>query len=183
MSRPLRIEYPGALYHITARGNAKQDIFFSDEDCHRFLELLGREIDQQRWLCHAYCLMGNHYHLLIETPEANLVKGMSRLNSVYTQYVNRRHERVGHLFQGRYKSIVVEKEGYLKELCRYIVLNPVRAGLVESPELWRWSSFRTTMGLDSEPVWLYKDWLLTLFGENGAQGFPSISRRWGGHPR
>ena len=126
MTRPLRLEYAGALYHLTARGNAQAAIYLEDSDRHLFLELLGKEVKQQRWVCYAYCLMDNHYHLLIETPEANLVSGMRRLNGVYTQAFNRRHQRVGHVFQGRYKSILVDKDSYLQELCRYIVLNPVR---------------------------------------------------------
>ncbi|MGH7801397.1 MAG: transposase, partial [Thermodesulfobacteriota bacterium] len=107
MARPLRLEFPGALYHITSRGNARQEIFLSDDDRTSFLNLLGREVEQQRWRCHAYCLMSNHYHIMIETPEGNLVLGMRRLNGAYSQEFNRRHGRVGHLFQGRYKSIIV----------------------------------------------------------------------------
>ena len=133
MARPLRLEFPGALYHITSRGNARQEIFLSDDDRTSFLNLLGREVKQQRWNCYAYCLMSNHYHIVIETPEGNLVLGMRRLNGAYSQEFNRRHGRVGHLFQGRYKSIIVDRESYLLELCRYVVLNPVRAGIVEQP--------------------------------------------------
>lgn len=164
MSRPLRIEYPGAFYHITARGNAKQEIFLDDKDFKKFLQLLGREIDQQHWNCYAYCLMKNHYHLLIETPEPNLVKGMTRLNGTYTQYFNNRHDRVGHLFQGRYKSIVVEKENYLLELCRYIVLNPVRAKLVKDPADWEWSSYRVTIKSELGPAWIDNKFILEQFG-------------------
>jgi len=129
MARPLRLEFPGTLYHLTARGNAQQAIFLDAMDREAFLTILAGEIDQHRWRCYAYCLMDNHYHLLIETPEANLVHGMRRLNSRYAQRFNRRHRRVGHLFQGRYKSIVVDRERHLLELTRYIVLNPVRAGI------------------------------------------------------
>ena len=109
MSRPLRLEFAGALYHVTARGNAREDIFRDDEDRATFLDLLGREIAQQRWRLYAYCLMDNHYHLLIETPEPNLTRGMQRLNQVYTQRFNRRHRRVGHVLQGRYQAIVVDQ--------------------------------------------------------------------------
>src|ERR1700675_1231059 len=115
MARPLRLEFAGALYHLTARGNARQKIYLCVEDRHRFLDLLGKEIEQQGWICYAYCLMDNHYHLLIETPEPNLVAGMRRLNGVYTQAFNRHHRRVGHLLQGRYKAIVVDKNAYLQE--------------------------------------------------------------------
>jgi REP element-mobilizing transposase RayT len=163
MSRPLRLQFPGAVYHVTARGNAGQAIFADDTDRTRFLELLEREIEQQRWRCHAYCLMGNHYHLLIETPEANLSRGMARLNMTYAQGFNRRHERLGHLFQGRYKAIVVAKDSHLLELCRYLVLNPVRAGLVESPAGWRWSSYRATASAKGTPDWLTTRWILRRF--------------------
>ncbi len=167
MARPLRLEFPGAVYHLTARGNARQDIFLDDQDRAGFLALLGREIIQQRWRCYAYCLMGNHYHLVIETPEPNLSTGMRRLNGVYTQAFNRVHDRVGHLFQGRYKSILVEREPYLLELCRYVVLNPVRAGLTARVADWRWSSYRAT-GLGAKPpAWLDAPSVLAWFGGDG----------------
>lgn len=161
MARPLRLEFPGALYHVTARGNARQDIFFGDADHAAFLDVLAETCAHQRWRCHAYCLMTNHYHLVVETEDANLSHGMRQINGVYTQNFNRRHGRVGHLLQGRYKAILVDKEGYLKELARYVVLNPVRAGLVGRPEDWRWSSYRATAGEVAPPVWLETDWLLS----------------------
>ena len=117
------------MYHITSRGNRQGDIYESDADRSAFINLLGDLCDTCNWVCHAYCLMSNHYHLLIETPEANLSKGMRQLNGVYTQLYNRSHKRFGHVFQGRYKAIHVEKEAYLLELARYIVLNPVRASI------------------------------------------------------
>jgi len=172
MSRPLRLEFAGALYHLTARGNAHGDIFADDEDRRLFLELLGKEISQQGWRCYAYCLMGNHYHLLIETPEPNLVTGMRRLNSVYTQAFNRRHGRVGHVFQGRYKSILVDRDSYGLELCRYIVLNPVRARMAKRVENWAWSSYRATAGQLRAPAWLDPDWVLSqLGGRNPAAAY------------
>ncbi len=164
MARPLRLEYPGALYHLTARGNAQQDIYLTDGDRERFLTLLGREVEQQGWRCYAYCLMSNHYHLLIETPEANLVTGMRRLNGHYTQGFNKSHGRVGHLFQGRYKSIVVEKDNYLLELCRYIPLNPVRAGMVKETAAWPWSSYRATAYWKPKIDWLDSGSILNHFG-------------------
>ena len=164
MSRPLRLEFAGALYHLTARGNARAEIFADDVDRGLFLDLLGREISQQGWRCYAYCLMGNHYHLLIETPEPNLVAGMRRLNGVYTQAFNRRHGRVGHVFQGRYQSILVDKDSYGLELSRYIVLNPVRARMVKRPENWAWSSYRATVGQAAPPSWLDADWVLGELG-------------------
>ena len=168
MARPLRIEYPGAVYHLTARGNAREDIFLDDGDRRLFLDLLAETIARFRWLCHAYCLMGNHYHLLIETPEANLSRGMRHLNGVYTQRFNRTHGRVGHVFQGRYKAILVERDAHLLELCRYLVLNPVRAGMVRSARNWRWSSHRAMAGQVAAPEWLATDWLLARFGRRAA---------------
>ena len=165
MARPLRIEYPGAVYHITTRGNAYQDVFLDDTDREEFLEILEQTVDRFNWLCHAYCLMTNHYHLLIETVDPTLSRGMRQLNGVYTQAFNRRHERVGHLFQGRYKAILVEKEAYLLELSRYIVLNPVRAKMVKKPEEWEWSSYRATAGLSEVPPFLTTDWILSQFAD------------------
>ncbi len=164
MARPLRIEYPGAVYHVTSRGNARQDIVGNERDRSAFLTLLAHVIDRYGWLCHAYCLMDNHYHLLLETPQPTLSLGMRQLNGRYTQAYNRRHHRVGHLFQGRFTAILVEKEAHLLELCRYVVLNPVRAKLVTHPRLWTWSSYRGTAGETAGLVWLTTDWVLSQFG-------------------
>lgn len=166
MARTLRLEFEGALYHITSRGNRRETIYETPDDRERFLEILGGVREKYNWLCHAYCLMGNHYHLLIETPEANLSKGMRQLNGVYTQCFNKAHARVGHVFQGRYKAILVEKETYLLELARYIVLNPVRAGMVSSPSEWPWSSYRATAGEIPPLDYLSTDWLLSVLTEN-----------------
>lgn len=163
MSRPLRIEFAGALYHITSRGNGREAIFLDDQDRSLFLWVLSEVIRDFNWVAHAYCLMGDHYHLLIETPEGNLSKGMRQLNGVYTQRFNRRHGRVGHVFQGRFKAIIVQKESYLMELARYIVLNPVRAGMVCHPGEWPWSGYRATIGFCATPPWLTTDWLLGGF--------------------
>jgi len=168
MSRPLRIEFAGALYHITARGNARQAIYDDDQDRHTFLEYLSKVIKRYDWLCHAYCLMDNHYHLLVETQSPTLSKGMKHLNGNYTQSYNRRHNRVGHLFQGRYKGILVEKDSYLLELSRYIVLNPVRARMVRSAKDWPWSSYRAITGLATKPDCLTTDCILGLFGKKRA---------------
>lgn len=168
MARPLRIEFPGALYHVTARGNARQVIFWDDEDREQFLTVLGRVVSRFHLILHAYCLMDNHFHLVVETPEGNLSKAMRQLNGVYTQAFNRRHERVGHVLQGRFKAIVVERESYLLELCRYVVLNPVRTKTVRQPDRYRWSSYRATVGLDSAPSFLTVDWLLSQFGRQRA---------------
>ena len=147
MARPLRIEYPGAVYHVTSRGNARQDIYLDDKDRLRFLKIVQQVIDRFNWLCHAYCLMGNHYHLLIETVDPTLSRGMRHLNGVYTQTFNRRHQRVGHVFQGRFKAILVERDAYLLQLSRYVVMNPVRAKMVRAAKDWPWSSYRVTAGL------------------------------------
>lgn len=165
MARPLRVEFPGAVYHVTSRGNARQDIVADDRDRATVLTLLGHVIDRFGWLCHAYCLMDNHYHLLIETPQPNLSRGMRQLNGRYTQAFNRRHHRIGHLFQGRFTAILVEKEAHLLELCRYVVLNPVRAKVVTHPRLWTWSSYRGTAGETTGPVWLSTEWILAQFGK------------------
>ena len=164
MARSLRIEFPGAIYHITSRGNAKQAIFVDDGDRGRFLDVLSTVVKRFNWLCHAYCLMENHYHLVIETLDANLSKGMRELNGVYTQRFNQRHKRVGHLLQGRYKAILVEKDNHLLSLCRYVVLNPVAIGLVRRPEQWRWSSYAAAIGLAKRPSFLTIAWVLSQFG-------------------
>ncbi len=163
MSRPLRIEFPGAAYHITSRGNEKKAIFRNDQDKKSYLELLALVVKRFHWLCHGYCLLGNHYHLLIETLESNLSRGMKQLNGIYTQKFNNKYKRVGHLFQGRYKAILVEKESYLLELSRYIVLNPVRAGIVSQPEEWPWSSYCAIIGKVKKPEFLIIDWILSQF--------------------
>ena len=169
MARPLRLEFPGAIYHLTSRGNARQKVFFTDTDRQLFLDTLTGVVSRYSWICHAYCLMANHYHLLVETPKANLSLGMRQLNGIYTQAFNRRHRRVGHLFQGRFKAILVEKESYLLELCRYIVLNPVRVKGNLKTGSWKWSSYRATAGLAPAPGFLQTDWVLGQFGKKRAQ--------------
>lgn len=166
MTRPLRIEFPGAIYHLTARGNGRSAIFLDDFDREVFLSVLGDVVGRYSWICHAYCLMSNHYHILVETPDCNLSQGMRHLNGIYTQRFNRRHGRVGHVFQGRFKSILVEKDSYLLELCRYIVLNPVRARIVTHPEDYRWSSFTSTATPGKSVEFLFTDWVLAQFDQN-----------------
>lgn len=166
MARPLRLEFEGAVYHLTARGNARQAIFLDDYDRLRFLDVLSDVVDRFAWICHAHCLMTNHYHLLVETPAANLSRGMQQLGGVYTQAFNRRHGRVGHVLQGRFKSILVEKENHLLEVARYVVLNPVRARIVRHPHDWRWSSYRATAGEVSAPNLLSVDWILAQFADD-----------------
>ncbi|MGH8657036.1 MAG: transposase [Gammaproteobacteria bacterium] len=168
MARPLRIEFTGALYHLTARGNARQDIFLDDADRHLFLSVLDRVVVRFHLVLHAYCLMNNHYHLLLETPEANLSKGLRQLNGVYSQTFNRRYGKVGHVLQGRFKAILVERDSYLLELCRYVVLTPVRAKITRKPDTYRWSSHRASAGLAPVPTFLTVDWLLSQFGKQRA---------------
>lgn len=166
MARPLRPEFPGALYHITSRGNRQENIYEVGADRDAFLSILSHVCDRHNWVCYAYCLMDNHYHLLIETPDANLAKGMRQLNGVYIQTFNRAHGRVGHVFQGRYKSILVEKDSYLLELSRYIVLNPIRASMVQSAEDWPWSSYGAMLGQADSIKGLNAEWLLAFFGDS-----------------
>ena len=154
MARPLRIEFPGALYHVTSRGDNKCTIFSSNKDREKFLSIYSEICTRLQWVTYAWCLMGNHFHLVVETPEPNLSEGMQVLNGTYTQYVNRVHSRTGHLFQGRFHSILVDRNTYLLEVIRYVLLNPVRAGLATSPQDWPWSSFRATVGLEDSPDWL-----------------------------
>lgn len=167
MARPLRIEYDGAFYHVTSRGNERKPIFRDEVDRENFLDIL-RDVNRRyNWLCHAYCLMNNHYHIVIETPDGNLSRGMRQLNGVYTQIFNKRHHRVGHTFQGRYKAILIQRESHLLEVCRYVVLNPLRAKTVRGPEKWRWSSYRATVGLEKPHPCLTTDWIVGQFGSRG----------------
>ena len=160
VSRPLRVCPPGAVVHVIARGNERGRIVRDDHDRITLLATLAPAVARYRWLCHAYCLMETHYHLLLETPLGNLPLGMRHLNGVYAQRFNRRHGRCGHLFQARYRSILVERDAYLLTVCRYIVLNPVKAAVVERPEQHRWSSHRATAGLEPAPPFLTVDSIL-----------------------
>jgi putative transposase len=168
MSRPLRIEYAGAVYHVTSRGNEKKPVFKDDHDRASFLNTLQHVNQRYNWICHAYCLMTNHYHLLIETPDGNLSLGMRQLNGVYTQLFNKHHGRSGHLFQGRFKGILIQKDSHVLEVCRYVVLNPVRAKMVETPEEYSWSSYLATAGRAKPHACLTTDWVLGQFsGKRG----------------
>lgn len=176
MARPLRLEFPGALYHVMSRGNEKSIIYRDDEDRRTFLAILAAVIRKERWLLHSFCLLGNHYHLLLETPLGKLSHGMHALNAFYSQRFNRRHQRSGHLFEGRFKALLVEKQSHLLELHRYVVLNPVRAGLAARPEDWTWSSYRATCGRARVPPWLEVKWTLAQFGRTHEAAVESYVR-------
>lgn len=163
MARPLRIEYPGAYYHITSRGNERKAIFKNKTDRNSFLSYLKSAYLRYGATIHVYCLMNNHYHLLIETPKGNLSKIMQHINSAYTTYYNVKHKRAGHLFQGRYKAILVDADAYAGELSRYIHLNPVRAGMVDMPEKYTWSSYQYYIGKKKKPDWLAIDFIQSYF--------------------
>jgi REP element-mobilizing transposase RayT len=163
MSRPVRIEFPGATYHITSRGNRKQDIYRDDYDRIRFLELLAEAVRCYGWIITAYVLMSNHFHFVVRLTEANLALGMGCLKSEYARQFNRRHDFVGHLFQERYDSPLVDEENYMLEVHRYVVLNPVRAGMVHDPRDFKWSSYAATAGAMEAPSWLALDDVLSLF--------------------
>lgn len=160
MARPLRLEYPGALWHVTSRGNEGRAIFLDEADRLRFVSQLARAVERFGWILHAWALMTNHYHLVIETPQCTLSRGMHWLNGLYAQSFNRRHDRIGHLFQGRPKMILVDSKEYFLEVVRYTVLNPVRAKMVGAAEEYRWSSYRATAGLEPRPAWLTTEAIL-----------------------
>jgi putative transposase len=152
MARPLRMLFPGAFYHVMSRGNAKGLIFIDDSDREKFLEILAATVTRFRLVCYAFCLMPNHYHLVLMTPEPNLSAAIKHLNGVYSQWWNQRHQRCGHVFQGRFKAQLIQRERYLVVACRYVVLNPVRGGLASHPGEWRWSSYRASAHLDPPPT-------------------------------
>ena len=163
MARPLRITYPGAFYHVTSRGNEQRDVFKSNRDREKFLSYLESSTVRYGAVIHAYCLMSNHYHLLLETPQGNLSQIMRHINGAYTTYFNIKRKRTGHLFQGRYKAILVEADTYAQELSRYLHLNPVRAAMVAQPEEHPWSSYRYYIGTTTPPTWLNTGFILGYF--------------------
>jgi len=171
MGRPLRIEYPGAFYHITSRGNERRPIFRGEKDYERFFSYLESASERYGAQIHCFCLMPNHYHLLLETPRGNLSAILHHINASYTNYFNAKWRRVGHLLQGRYRALLVEKDSYALELSRYIHLNPVRAQLVEEPSDYLWSSYRAYVGVERSWPWLRREFLLDQInpGKKGAQ--------------
>ncbi|MFQ6615876.1 MAG: transposase [Fidelibacterota bacterium] len=166
MARPLRIEYPGAYYHVMNRGIAREAVFPATKDKEKFLEYLSGVADRFATLIHAYCIMGNHYHLLLQTPQANLSSAIQWLNVSYAVFYNRLHDRSGHVFGGRFKALLIEAEEYLTSLSRYIHLNPVRAGIVRRPQDYPWSSYPALVGSLKGPDWLETRGLLSYFGGN-----------------
>ena len=159
MARPIRFQCAGLTYHVTARGVRKSEIYVDDVDRRRFLQTLETVVERYGLRCHAYCQMTNHYHLALTITDANLSRAMQHLNGVYAQWWNWRHQRAGHLFQARFKAQIVQDGRYLANVCRYIVLNPVRAGMVGAPDAWRWSSYRATVGRGRPVTFLDLDWL------------------------
>ena len=176
MARPLRIAYPGAFYHITSRGNERKAIFKSKRDREKFLEYCKSAVLRYDAVIHAYCLMDNHYHILLETPSGNLSQIMRHINGAYTTYFNVKRSRVGHLFQGRYKSILVDIDEYAKELSRYIHLNPVRAKMVDAPAAYEWSSYNYFTGNRKPPEWLFRDFILGYFGNTNSKAEKGYKR-------
>lgn len=166
MAREERVQFEGAFYHVMSRGNDKKKVFVNDDDRWRFVNILSKVVKEFGWLCHAYCLMGNHYHLFLETPGANLSDGMQRLNGRYCQCFNSKHGKVGHVMQGRFKSKLVQNDRHLFRLLRYITLNPVKEGMVGAPEAWRWSSYSATAGLTRVPPFLDTSFTLSLFSND-----------------
>ena len=164
MARPLRLQLSGVAYHVIARGNDRQTVFRDTRDLEIFLEVVAHTVERYEWLCHTYCLMDNHYHLLLETPKRNLSLGMRQVNGVYARRFNVRHRRCGHFFQSRYRSILVQRDSHLLRASRYIVLNPVRAGICAHPDRWRWSSYRALAGTGPAEAFLCTDELLSQFG-------------------
>jgi putative transposase len=174
MSRPLRISYPGAFYHVTSRGNESKNVFLSEQNRKRFLDYLESANEKYGAIIHCYCLMSNHYHLLLETPQANLSKVMHQINASYTTYFNTKRSRSGHLFQGRYKAILVDKESYAHELSRYIHMNPVRAKMVKKPWDYKWSSCGMYTGIQKSPSWLETSAILKSFGRKPYDAYRSF---------
>lgn len=169
MARPLRIEFPGAVYYLISYGNGGQNVFLDSHDGQEWLKVFENVCKRFKWICYAYCLMGNHYELVIETPEPNLSKGMRQLNGVYTQDFNRKHGRGGHVFQGRFKAILVQKEKYLADLVKYILFSPVRAGFTKLPHQFKWSSCKHIVSKEECPNWIDTETLKEHFGDVGKE--------------
>ncbi len=166
MGRERRTDEPGGVYHVTCRGNNRGPVFADEGDRLLFIDLLGRSVERYQWLVFAHCLMTTHYHLVIQIPSGGLSAGMCLLNGDFARKANKRHGRGGHVFHDRFAAARIAHAGHLLEACRYVVLNPVRAGICDSPESWRWSSYRACAGLEFAPSFLAESQLLGLFGGN-----------------
>jgi REP element-mobilizing transposase RayT len=182
MARRRRLQFPGAVYHVMSRGNRKLPIFDDDTDRRMFLTTLTESVRRYEVRCLAYCLMANHYHLLLDTPRGNLSMAMRHVNGVYTQNSNRRHRQTGHVFEGRFRSIVVQRESYLRRVGRYIVRNPVRAGLIAEVADWQWSSYGATAGMSNVPHWLAVDWITVAFDTTDVGDAQASYRRYVNDP-
>jgi putative transposase len=169
MPRPPRPQIDGGTYHVTSRGIRGKPIFNDDSDRRYWLSLLSGAVSSFNWICHTYCLLTNHYHLLIDTPKANISRGMHLLNSEHAHWFNWRHGYKGHLFQARFHSVVVDDDAHFEEATRYIALNPVRAGLVAHPERWTWSAYAATLGLRRSPNFLASSRILAQFSDDVAE--------------
>ena len=176
MARALRLEYPGAVVYVTGRARSGRKIFRDAKDSKRFLELLGTIGPDEHWKIHAYCLLEDRFDLLIEMPAGGLSHGMRSLNGRYTQWFNRRHRREGTLLEGRFRSVLVQKELYLLDMCRYVVWSPVREGLSRQPGGWPWSNYRATAGRETPPEWLEVDWTLARLGRGRAAALRAYRR-------
>jgi putative transposase len=158
-----RLQLAGAVYHVMARGNRKSTIFHDNDDRRRFLQIIDYAAASYDLRVRAHCLMDNHYHLVLETPGCNLSDAMQYINGVFAQRSNHRHGHTGHVFEGRFRSLIIQRESYLRRVARYVVRNRVRAGLVDHPADWPWSSYRATAGLEPVPRWLHIDWIQWAF--------------------
>jgi REP-associated tyrosine transposase len=175
MPRPKRSFSPEAIYHVIARGNRRQPIFLGDPDCRLFLEIVRRVVVERQWTVHSYCLMPNHYHMVLETPAGDLSAGMRELNGAYAQWFNRLHGFAGHVFQGRFKAILVASDWHLLELARYLATNPSRAGLCDSPALWQWSSYPWVITRSAQGF-APSNKLLSFFGTDEASARDAMRR-------
>ncbi len=174
MARPLRIEFADGYYHVTSRGNQRAQIFLDDSDRREWLAIVEQVAERFGWRVYAYCQMGNHYHLLVRTPEPNLARCMRHLNGLYTQRFNRQHHRCGHLLQGRYHAVIIDDQRYLLEVIRYVLLNPVRAGMVSTAAEWPWSSYPSTIGKSATPRWLAATDVLAYFSNDAHKAFKAF---------
>lgn len=165
MARPIRIEVKNGVYYISTKGNSDKSIARDDQDRQLFIETLQYVVKRYKWVCHAYCIGETEYNIVIETPKANLSIGMRQLNGMYTQKFNKRHSSKGHIFQGRFKAVILEKELYLKEICRYAVLLASRQSVAKNINTFKWSSYRATAGVVEPPAFLHTDWILSQFAK------------------